>query len=129
MHRGSCLCGAVAFTIDAPLGDPLACHCKQCRQQSGHFFSAVAAAKEAVHFDRDDGLEWYRASDIATRGFCGTCGSTLFWRSDDAASIMVAMGSLDDTSGLRLSNHYWVKFKGDYYGIDDGLPQYQGEET
>ena len=71
MASGGCLCGAVRFRVEAELRDPIACHCKQCRQQSGHFFSAVPAPKTALHFERDDGLRWYRHTDTAMRGFCG----------------------------------------------------------
>ncbi|MEQ8899103.1 MAG: GFA family protein [Roseovarius sp.] len=129
MTGGGCLCEAVRFRVDADLRDPIACHCKQCRQQSGHFFSAVAAPKTAVSFERDEGLCWYRHTDIATRGFCRRCGSTLFWRGDEGPDVMVAMGALDETGGLKLSGHYWVDFMGDYYDIDDGLPQHEGMET
>lgn len=127
MRRGRCLCGAVAFRIDAEPAAPIACHCKQCRQQSGHYFSAVAAPWAAIRFDREDGLTWYRASGIAARGFCRDCGSSLFWKADEDATVMVAMGSLEDTTGLSLGDHYWVDFKGDYYQIADGLPQHYGE--
>ena len=127
MYEGRCLCGAVAFTVAADLKDPIACHCSQCRCQSGHVFSAAAAPKSALRFSRDEGLRWYRHSDIATRGFCETCGSTLFWRADEGADVMVAMGALDDTRDLRLSGHFQVDFKGDYYRVADGLPQHRGE--
>jgi len=126
MRRGACLCGAVAFTIDAEPSAPIACHCKQCRRQSGHFFSAAAAPKAAIRFEREDGLAWYRASHTATRGFCRDCGASLFWKADKGPSVMVAMGALEDTSELRLSGHYWTDFKGDYYEIADSLPQHEG---
>ena len=48
MVNGACLCGAVRFRVEADLRDPIACHCKQCRQVSGHFFSAVPAPTAAV---------------------------------------------------------------------------------
>ena len=128
MTKGQCLCGAVVFTIDADLTSPIACHCKQCRQQSGFYFSAVPAPKDAVQFSCKDGLDWYRHTEIATRGFCNQCGSTMFWRADEGPTVMVAMASLDDTTGLSLSGHYWMDFKGDYYDIADGLPQHRGEE-
>lgn len=127
--RGSCLCGEVSFEIDADLRDPIACHCMQCRQQSGHYFSAVAAPKTALRLTADAQLRWYRHTETARRGFCGICGSTLFWRDDDGAKVMVAMASLDAPTGLRLAGHYWTDFKGDYYQIADGLPQYAGEDT
>ena len=124
--KGSCLCGAVAFEVDA-LEDPLACHCKQCRQQTGHYFAAGRAEKAGVRFECDDGLAWYRASDFAARGFCRDCGSVLFWRGDEGPHIRVALGSLEAPTGLRLGRHVWVDFKGDYYDIADGVPQEEGQ--
>ena len=128
MRKGSCLCGAVAFTIDANLKDPLSCHCKQCRQQSGHYFAAAHAPKDTVKFKRDDGLAWYRASDIASRGYCEVCGSTLFWRADAGDNIAIAMGAFDGPTGLLLGRHVWVSAKGDYYDIPDRLPRQEGFE-
>ncbi len=127
MRHGSCLCGTVDFTIEGKLENPIACHCKRCRQQSGHYFSAAPAPKDAVKFSREATLTWYRASDFASRGFCRKCGATLFWRSDEEPTVMVAMAALDKTGDLALSAHYWVDFKGDYYRIADGLPQHKGE--
>ena len=128
MNRGSCLCGAVSYTIEAPLEDPLACHCKQCRRQSSHVFAAAHAPKAAVRFDSDRGLRWYRASAKAMRGFCGECGSSLFWRPDAGERIAVALGALEEPTGLRLGRHVWIEAMGDYYDIADGLPQDRGFE-
>lgn len=125
MLRGSCLCGAVAFTAGPPEGRAIACHCIECRRQSGHYFAAVPVAKDSVTFDCDDGLTWYRASGIATRGFCTRCGSTLFWRGDAGANVHVLMGSLDGETGLKLGAHVWVREQGDYYEIGGDLPQLQ----
>lgn len=128
MQKGQCLCGAVAFTVNAPLAGSLACHCKQCRRQTGHFFAAALAPKSAVAFSRDEGLSWYRASDKASRVFCARCGATLFWRPDDGDMIAVGLGALEEPTGLRLGRHVWVNAKGDYYDIADGLPQQEGFE-
>lgn len=127
MTKGSCLCGAVTFRIRSALEDPQACHCQQCRKQSGHYFAAARTRKDAVELIQDTGLCWYRASDIAARGFCKNCGSTLFWRSDDGPFIRVALGSLESTSGLHLLRHVGTSSKGSYYNIADGLPQ-EGED-
>jgi len=41
-------------------------------------------------------LSWYRASEVAQRGFCNGCGSTLFMDyHGESHSIWVAMGTLD----------------------------------
>jgi hypothetical protein len=113
----------VAFELEQTPRDPIACHCKQCRRQSRHVFAAGHVPKQAVRMTRNAGLAWYRTSDRATRGFCARCGSTLFWRPDADPAIGVALGSLDDPTGLALTRHVWVGAKGDYYDIADGLPQ------
>ena len=125
MYRGGCLCGAVRFRVPADLADPVACHCTQCRRQSGHYFAAVAAPRAAVTFDAEHGLAWYSHTDTAARGVCRNCGSTLFWQGHEAEGVMIAMGALDDTADLRLAAHYWVADKGAYYDIADGLPQFE----
>jgi hypothetical protein len=45
MHRGSCLCGEVRFTVASALPAPDACHCHQCRKQSGHFWASTDVLK------------------------------------------------------------------------------------
>ena len=41
MHKGSCLCGAVTFAVEGELRPPDACHCTNCRKQSGHYFAST----------------------------------------------------------------------------------------
>ncbi len=123
MQRGECLCGDVRFTLDGALRPAIGCHCGQCRKHSGHYWAATSVAEDGLHFETDAGLSWYRASDTAKRGFCQTCGSTLFWKPDNAARYVVSMGTLEMPTGLSLSTHVFVADKGDYYKIADGLPQ------
>jgi hypothetical protein len=35
MLEGSCLCGAIRFSVDAPVADLRACHCRNCQKASG----------------------------------------------------------------------------------------------
>ncbi len=123
MHKGSCLCGAVSFELTGELRPPFACHCTQCRKTSGHYASFTNVPRDKLTFTRDDGLEWYQSSDHARRGFCKSCGSSLFWDMAKLEGISVACGSLDGPTGLRQSKHIFVAGKGDYYDIADGLPQ------
>ena len=39
--------------------------------------------------------------------------------------IAIAMGAFDSPTGARIAKHTFVGDKGDYYEIDDGLPQSQ----
>jgi hypothetical protein len=113
----------VTFSLSGPLGGTIACHCTQCRRQSGHYFAAVAAPRSAVAIPETEDLVWYRSSDIARRGFCRRCGSTLFWDPFEGEVTEVALGALDAPTGLTLERHVHVAAKGDYYQITDGLPQ------
>lgn len=123
MHNGSCLCGSVAFTIDGDLSPPSLCHCGQCRKQSGHVWSSTWTHQDNLSFTASDTLAWFRASDIARRGFCRSCGSFLFWQHNDEDTISISMGAFDTPTGLQLARHIFVADKGDYYDITDDLPQ------
>ena len=127
--NGQCLCGGVEFSIvtDEPVRAD-ACHCSQCRRWSGHHWASVNGPIDSLFFTRGDGkLKWYRASDFARRGFCGECGSSLFWHADGLEKykdrVAVALGALVEPTGLKLGVHIFVADKGDYYDIGDGLPQ------
>lgn len=125
-RTGSCLCGAVRYRVTGPMRQVVGCHCRQCRKQTGHYMAASAV--RLVHFEltQDRGLKWYRASEEARRGFCAECGSTLFWQADGADTIALAAGAIDDDTGLATEAHIFVADKGDYYDLDDGLPQLEG---
>ena len=116
-YRGSCLCGACAFEVHGPLRNIIACHCSQCRKQTGHYLAATNARLTDFRLLRKEPLRWYRASDRAQRGFCSTCGSTLFWQADGSDRISIAAGSLDGATGLIVEGHIFCADRGDYYSI------------
>ena len=70
-----------------------------------------------------DGLTWYVSSEKVRRGFCATCGASLFFEPLQKDWIGVAMGAFDRPTETRLGIHIFVADKGDYYDIADGLPQ------
>jgi hypothetical protein len=124
MHKGSCLCGAVSFDVSGPLHPPDACHCTQCRKQSGHFWASTDVPRAALTIRGAEQLTWFRSSAKVQRGFCSTCGSALFWDPLQRDFIGIAMGAFDKPTGTRLGMHIFVAEKGDYYDIADGLPQH-----
>ena len=78
---GTCLCGAVSLEIDEPLEKaPEACHCSQCRKQTGNFFVGVNVRRTAMRVAGEERVTWYPSSEKVRRGFCSTCGSVLFWK-------------------------------------------------
>jgi hypothetical protein len=123
-HQGGCLCGAVRYVARGPLRDVVFCHCSQCRRQTGLFYAATAVDKGDLTLLEDSALRWFAASDHALRGFCGTCGSALFWKAHRAAQIAILAGSFDDPSVLRGASHICTAGRPGLYRLDDGLPQY-----
>ena len=123
MPDGSCLCGAVRFSVAGPLPAPNACHCSQCRKQSGHFWASADVNRDALTLEGAANLTWFQALDKARRGFCATCGSFLIWEPLGGDTVALAMGAFDTPTGAHLQEHFFVADKGDYYDIADGLPQ------
>ena len=121
---GSCGCGAVRFKTSASLREVIYCHCSQCRKQSGHFYAATNVSEAELELEGTASITWYRSSDVARRGYCRICGSALFWKHDGLDTISVMAGAFDTPSGLAGGSHIFVSDKGDYYSIDDGLPQF-----
>ena len=126
MHRGSCLCGAVRFEVAGELPAMDACHCTECRKFSGHYFVAADVPREALTVSGEENVGWYQSSDRVRRGFCKTCGASLFFDPLDREKhdwTAIAMGAFDGPTGTNLALHIFVSEKGDYYEIADGLPQ------
>ncbi len=126
MLKGACLCGRVVIEVAGAVEhQPEACHCTLCRKHSGHVLSAVNVRRDALRVGGEEHVRWYRSSDKVERGFCGECGSTLFWKPtlDGYQFTAVSMGLFEGPTGLTLAKHTFVADKGDYYEISDGAPQ------
>ena len=125
MHTGSCLCGAVSFSVEGDLAPGDACHCTQCRRQSGHYWASTNVPRDRLTVRGMDKVTWFQSSEKIRRGFCGTCGSVLFWDPPHKDWTSIAMGAFDRPTGTHLEMHIFVSEKGDYYDIADGLPQHE----
>jgi hypothetical protein len=119
-HTGSCLCRGVRYEVTGPLRPVVACHCIQCRKQTGNYLSSTAAADGDLKLRSSDTLSWYRSSDTAKRAFCNACGSVLFWKGDGRDYTAIAAGSIDGKTGLPLAGHIFCDSAGDYYEIAGG---------
>jgi hypothetical protein len=115
------------YRVDGPLRDVIACHCTQCRRSSGHYSAYTSTDAAHLTLSVDRGLRWYRSSAEAERGFCGLCGSNLFWRLvANPQQISIAAGTLDGATGLRVDRHIFVADAGDYYTVPSDAEQSAG---
>jgi hypothetical protein len=123
MKTGSCLCGGTAFELRGALKPVIACHCTQCRKQTGNYWASTTSDDADLHFKAKDTLTWYHASDVARRGFCNTCGSILFWKAEGSKTTSICAGAIDGATGLKLAGHIFCSDAGDYYEIAGGTYQ------
>jgi hypothetical protein len=114
VYQGSCLCAAVVYEL---LGPPKAvshCYCSQCRKAHGAAFASYGSVpRGALQILR--GSSWvrsYASSEIASREFCGQCGSTLFWsrsKGEFADWISIALGTLDTPFMPQTQKHVHIE--------------------
>ena len=123
IHKGSCLCQAVTFEVDGDLPAPSACHCTKCRKHTGHFEAGTDVPRSAVRINGSEKITWYHSSEKVRRGFCSTCGSSMFFDPIHRDWIGISMGVFDGPTNTKLVRHIFVANKDDYYDIVDGLPQ------
>ncbi|NKL79135.1 GFA family protein [Rhizobium leguminosarum] len=125
---GGCLCGSCRYEF---AGDPPHsgyCHCDMCKKATGGPFAVLVQA-------RIDDLAWtvgtptsYRSSPIATRGFCGKCGTPLYLQYDGDELIRVTVGSLDHPEKIDPAGHYGAESRLDWADCGRGLPEEETQE-
>jgi hypothetical protein len=123
---GGCLCGAVRYEVKGKLRDVVNCHCSMCQRLHGGFGLHSKARKDNITITSDEGLAWFKTSDVARRGFCRECGSGLFWEPYELDATGIMAGSLDSPTNLKTIGHIFVAEKADFYEISDDLPQFEG---
>lgn len=132
LATGRCMCGAVTFAVRAPLREVFHCHCQRCRRFTGHHMAASAADAEAIEIDNAShggwggALGWYSPHPTVDYGFCRRCGSSLFWRAFARPDrVSICAGALDQPTGLRATQAWWVSESADYHSRDRTLVEHE----
>jgi hypothetical protein len=118
---GGCICGAVRYVIaQAPI-DVYACHCTDCQRITSSAFSIGVVVP-------DDGFKATgkpaitvaggvtEGGRVKSRWVCPDCGTGLFGNPRPGMQFpgmfrVVRGGTLDDTSWLKPTAHYWTRSK------------------
>src|SRR3954466_4318754 len=97
MLAGSCLCGGVAYEVDAPVGPIVHCHCQTCRKTHGAAFSSVTnVPRESFRFVRgEELLNAFESSPGKFRKFCTRCGSHIVAERTAQPTVLLRLGCLD----------------------------------
>jgi hypothetical protein len=128
--RGACLCGGVAFELDAPLtgGDITSCHCGRCRRaRAAAHASNLFVALESFRWLRGESrLRSYKIPEALrfTQCFCGDCGAPQPFVNPARGAAVVPCGALEDDPGVREARHIFVSVRAAWFEIADELPQF-----
>jgi hypothetical protein len=119
---GGCLCGDVRYRATPDHRDGYYCHCRMCQLAFGN--------TRATYFNlRKSEVQWlaepayYASSKIARRGFCSHCGTPLSFEFLDSERMDLSVGSLDDPSAIKPTEHYAVESRIAVWHVPDGLPE------
>lgn len=126
---GSCLCGAVKFTVGLPTLFCGHCHCSVCRRSHGAGFVTWFGVRRS-QFQVSRGkkeLCRYASSDHGSRTFCGRCGSSLFFdSSNDPDQIEIALANMEGPIDRLPQEHIYFDDRASWVVAEDGLPKLGG---
>jgi hypothetical protein len=79
---GRCLCGACGFDLIGPANWVGHCHCESCRRATASAMTTWIGQENGRWRFTGVAPQLYQSSPGRRRGFCGTCGSPIFYESD-----------------------------------------------
>ena len=99
---GGCQCGAVRYRAEVLHDNPHVCYCRMCQKATGNLFASLVGV-------RHENLTWtrgtpsrFRSSEHVDRGFCGNCGTPLFYQYLPGERVSLTIGSFDDPKAIAL---------------------------
>lgn len=127
--HGGCLCGAVTFEVTPPTKWCAHCHCTMCRRTHGAgvvtWFGAHSTSFRLVAGSGE--LQWHRSSPGARRGFCGRCGSPLFFEGERwPGEIHIARASVAGPIDREPTAHVFFDLRVDWLNVHDDLRKLGG---
>lgn len=137
----SCLCGAVRWEVDGPIGippgkvDPSSvswllqmshCHCSRCRKHHGAPMGTYVVVKESAFrvTAGADRISRFEAEGAGGRPFCSSCGSTVPDGTAFHGMVGVPAGNFDGDIGLAPTSHIFWASRAGWLDVRDDLPRF-----
>ncbi|WP_253913329.1 GFA family protein [Pseudoruegeria sp. HB172150] len=120
-REGGCLCGAVRFVAAAVPATAGICHCEMCRRWTGSALIGVTVKAEDLSWQGAEHIQEKQTSGWAKRGWCGECGSNLFFQvtmdGPYLGGVEIPMGLFDDPNGFEITNEIYIDHKPHSYAF------------
>ena len=130
---GSCLCGAIRFTLSAPVSELRACHCASCQKASGASGSVNAVVPlSAFKITQGTPKRFDAKADSGRtlhRYFCGDCGSPIYSQraTDHNNMVVVRAGLLERKDGMKIKANIWTRSATPWAHIDPASEQHASQ--
>jgi hypothetical protein len=124
-QTGGCLCGNIRYEITEAPRAVYTCHCLDCQRLTSSAFSmAIVVTNAAFHLMGVEPRQIQSMADsghVKIRWVCPQCGcwvcSVGGW---DSGTRRVRAGTLDNTSWLRPTMHFWTRSKQPWLTLPEG---------
>ena len=129
---GSCLCGAIRYTIDAPVTELRACHCTHCQKTSGAGGSVnVPLASNAFKITQGTPKRYAAKADSGRtlyRFFCADCGSPIYTQRESTPAMVPGRAATLYTPGdMTITTHICTRRPRPWSHIDPAAKQLPGQ--
>jgi hypothetical protein len=123
-QTGGCQCGKIRYEITEAPQLVYTCHCTDCQRLTSSAFSmAMAVTDGAFRLTAAEPRPIPRIADsgrVGTRLVCPACGSWVCGSAEPNGVRRVRRGTLDDTSWLRPTVHFWTRSKQPWITLPEG---------
>lgn len=102
--KGSCLCGAVHYSVSGEPERFYHCHCQRCRKATGSGHASNLFVKGTLNWDKGEELvKFFKLPEAERFGnsFCQNCGSRLPKAVPAMGFVMIPAGSLDNDPDFK----------------------------
>jgi hypothetical protein len=124
-HKGSCLCGAIAYEV---VGVPVRfyhCHCQRCRKATGtgHASNLLVKADKVNWLRGEEKLKKHKVVDAERYYtlFCSECGSGMPREIPELGGVMISAGSLDHEPDIKPGARIFWDSRAQWSCSGDGL--------
>ena len=124
---GSCLCGAVGYTVTGEEQRFYHCHCKRCRKASGTGHASNLFVKGTLAWNSgEDLVTTFKVPEAKrfTNTFCRACGARVPRFVEEYGVAFIPAGSLDDEPGLQPQARIFLGSKAEWSCSTVKLPEF-----
>ena len=124
-QTGGCQCGAIRYQITQGPQMVYSCHCSDCQAMTSSAFSmALVLPVESFRLVTGEPKAVQRTADsgrVTIWWVCPECGSWICAGPRPVSTVRnVRAGTLDDTSWLRPTVHFWTRSKQPWIALPEG---------